>query len=243
LTQLGALADRMGYRHLSLLIVEGDRLRVGAARGFTQIPESLAIGQGIVGRVARTGTTTWARDVRADPDYLDASPGVRSEIAVPLRADGQILGVLDIEADEGTPLTERDVTLAEAVAERVSSALLLGREQQALAQRVQLLRALSEFARATNAILEPDRLAPALMEALTQIFPGDVMTLTTLDRETGKYQITAARGVAESSIGVEVPPGDGPAGRAIAAGPSSARSSCTGATTPAPCATSSAPTR
>jgi diguanylate cyclase (GGDEF)-like protein/PAS domain S-box-containing protein len=212
---LGTLADRMGYDHLSLLIVEGDRLRVGAARGFTRIPDSLAIDQGIVGRVARTGTVAWVRDVRADPDYFEASPDVRSEIAVPLRADGRIIGVLDVEATETEPLTERDMRLAEAVAERVSSALLLGREQQALAQRAQLLGALSEFARATNAILEPDRLAPVLMTALERIFPGDVMTLTTLDRETGRYRLTAGRGVAESSIGAEVALGDGPAGRAI----------------------------
>ncbi|OGO57672.1 MAG: hypothetical protein A2V85_02915 [Chloroflexi bacterium RBG_16_72_14] len=212
---VATLADGMGYHHITLLLVDGDRLRVGASRGLTGLPASLPIARGIVGRVARTGEPAWVPDVRTDPDYVAVSPDVRSEIAVPLLADGRTIGVLDLEATADAPLAERDLRLAQTVAERIASALLLGREQQALAQRAELLRALSEFARATNAILEPDRLAPALMDALTRIFPGDVMTLTTLDRDTGRYRLSAARGVARSIIGAEVRPGDGPAGRAI----------------------------
>ena len=212
---VGILADRMGYHHLSLLLVDGDRLRVGASRGLAGLPASVPLDRGVVGRVARTGEPAWVLDVRDDPDYVAASHDVRSEIAVPLRVDGRTIGVLDLEAAMNAPLTERDLRLAETVAERIASALILGREQQAQAQRAQLLAALSEFARATNGILEPDRLVPALMEALTRIFPGDVMTLTTLDRATGRFHLAAVRGVAGSSIGVEVRPGDGPAGRAI----------------------------
>ena len=212
---LGTLADQMGYEHLSLLIVERDRLRIGAARGFARVPDPIAIERGIVGRVARTGEAAWVPDVRSDPDYLEADPDVRSEIAVPLRADGRTIGVLDLEATLDAPLTERDLRLAQAVGERVATALQLGRDQQALAQRARLLAALSDFARATNAILEPERLEPALMEALTKIFPGDVMTLTTLDRGTGRYHLRSTRGLDESLIGAEVRLGDGPAGRAI----------------------------
>jgi len=213
---LGMLADHTGYQHLALLIVEGEWLRIGASRGLTNLPDSRSIAQGIVGRVALTGEAAWVHDVRTEPDYVEASPDVRSEIAVPLQANGRTIGVLDIEATADAPLTERDMRLAQTVAERIASALLLGREQQALAQRAQLLAALSEFARATNGILEPERLIPALMEALTKIFPGDVMTLTTVDRGTGRYHLTAARGVAAAILGAEVPLGDGPAGRAIA---------------------------
>jgi diguanylate cyclase (GGDEF)-like protein/PAS domain S-box-containing protein len=212
---VGILADDMGYPHLTLLLVDGDRLRVGASRGLVGLPASIPLDRGIVGRVARTGDSAWVHDVRGDPDYVEVRPDVRSEIAVPLRADGVTIGVLDLEATASAPLAERDLRLAEAVAERIASALTLGREQQAQAQRAQLLAALSEFARTTNGILEPDRLIPALMEALTRIFPGDVMTLTTLDRATGRYHLAAVRGVAGSSIGLEVRPGDGPAGRAI----------------------------
>jgi diguanylate cyclase (GGDEF)-like protein/PAS domain S-box-containing protein len=214
---LGALADHMGYRHLSLLLVEGDRVRVGAARGLGRLPDTIPIERGIVGRVARTGEAAWVRDVRLDPDYYEANPDVRNEIAVPLFAAGQTVGVLDIEGTPKAPLTDRDLHLAQMVAERIAGALLLGREQQALAERARLLAGLSEFAQATNAILQPDLLVPALMDALAGIFPGDVMTLTILDRASGRYILQAERGLNLSVVGAEVRPGDGPAGRAIEA--------------------------
>ena len=43
-------------------------------------------------------------------------------------------------------------------------------EQQALAERARLLASLHEFARATEAVLQPEQLTPALMEALTRFF-------------------------------------------------------------------------
>ncbi len=55
------------------------------------------------------------------------------------------------------------------------------------------------------------------MEALTALFPGDVMTLTTLDRETGRFLLRAERGVDGSVVGAEVELGDGPVGRALQA--------------------------
>ncbi len=212
---IGILADHMGYHHLALIIAEGDRLRIGASRGYGSIPASLGFDQGIVGRTYRSGEASWVHDVRTDPDYIAASPDVRSEIAAPLCAEGRIIGVLDIEATANAPLTERDFRLAQTVAERVAGALLLGREQRALAERARLLASLSDFGRATGAILKIDRLLPELMQALTMIFPGEIMTLTTLDRATRRYHLSAVRGIQESAIGADVVPGDGPAGRAI----------------------------
>jgi diguanylate cyclase (GGDEF)-like protein/PAS domain S-box-containing protein len=211
---LGTLADQMGYGHLTLLVAEGDRLRVGATRGYENLLDYFPSDIGIVGRVYRTGQPAFVRDVSADPDYRADSPDVRSEIAVPLRAGTQVVGVLDIESSEDA-LTEGDFRLAQTVAERVGSALLLGREQQALAERARLFAGLSEFARAADAILEPERLWPVLIDALAEVFPGDVMTLTALDRADGRYRLRAIRGVDQAVLGAEVRLGDGPAGRAI----------------------------
>ena len=175
----------------------------------------MPLDEGVIGRAYRTGRPTWVRDVSVDPDYREFGAGIRSEIAVPLRADGKTTGVLVVADEE--PLSEGDFRLAQTAAERIAGALQLGHEQQALAERVRLFAGLTEFARATNSILETERLWPALMEALAKIFPGDVMTFTAIDRATGRYVLRAARGVDESVIGLEVRPGDGPAGRAIRA--------------------------
>ena len=53
---------------------------------------------GIVGRVFRTGVAAVVDDVGDAPDYLPAVPGVRAEVCLPLRAAGQVVGVLDAES-------------------------------------------------------------------------------------------------------------------------------------------------
>lgn len=213
---LRSLSEQMGYPHLAVYLHDASGLQLGGQLGYATLPEHLETGFGVVGRALRTGEPAFVPDVRADPDYHTGDPDVTSEIAVPLHADGRTLGVLNIESTEVSPLTESDLRLAQAVADRLSSALLLGREQQALADRARLFAALNEFARAANSILQSERLWPALIEAIGEVVPADIVALTTLDRATGRYLIRSVRGLSDSAVGAEVRPGEGAAGRAIA---------------------------
>ena len=54
---------------------------------------------GVIGRTARTRETQFIRDVSTDPDFLRASYEVKSEIAVPLLKDENVLGVLNVEVE------------------------------------------------------------------------------------------------------------------------------------------------
>ena len=80
-------------------------LYIAAHRGYdpdlaSRIRIPLGGPQGIAARVAATGQKYYAADVTVDPYYFSASPGVRSELAVPLLLDGQVIGVLDVESRE-----------------------------------------------------------------------------------------------------------------------------------------------
>lgn len=60
-------------------------------------PMELRMQQGIVGRVGHTGVAEIVASTAQDPDYVvdDAERG--SEMAVPIRCDGQVIGVIDSE--------------------------------------------------------------------------------------------------------------------------------------------------
>jgi signal transduction histidine kinase/ActR/RegA family two-component response regulator len=60
-------------------------------------PIELGLGQGIVGRVGRSGVAEIIDDISQDPDYVvdDAIRG--SEMAVPIYCDKQVIGVIDSE--------------------------------------------------------------------------------------------------------------------------------------------------
>jgi diguanylate cyclase (GGDEF)-like protein/PAS domain S-box-containing protein len=214
---LGELESRMGYGFLSLYLWDAQRLRLGAQRGYAALPEHMDAGTGVIGRVYRTGTAALVADVRTDPDYVLGDGEVVSEIAVPLLGDDATLGVLNIESAQPGGLTAADLRLAGAVADRLATALLLNAEQEALRDRARLFAALSAFAGVANAILDPKRLATALVEAVGAVVPSDTIVITTLDRDDGQYRVHAVRGLSEDAVGAVIEPGDGNTGRAIVA--------------------------
>ncbi len=212
---LRQLSGQMGYAFLTLVLREGDHWRLGAQLGYPTLQPYFDPAVGVIGRVIRTGEPAFVTDVLSDPDYHADSPDARSEICVPLRAEGETLGVLDIESTESAPLSENDLRLALAVADRLASALLLGRDQLALRDRARVFAALTEFGRTVNAIHDTGQLWPALVEAVRAVVSCDVVTLTTLDRTTGQYVVRAVVGGSPSMVGSIVQPGEGAAGRAM----------------------------
>jgi len=59
--------------------------------------QRIALDQGITGRAAREKRIVYVPDVSTDPDYLGFFGETRSELAVPLLVNGDLLGVLNAE--------------------------------------------------------------------------------------------------------------------------------------------------
>lgn len=88
----------------------------------------LRSGQGIVGHVIRTAETVLAPDVRSDPRYVAGRPATRSELAVPIVSNAQVIGALNLESDRPAAFSEADAELlqffAAAAAIAIEKALL-----------------------------------------------------------------------------------------------------------------------
>jgi diguanylate cyclase (GGDEF)-like protein/PAS domain S-box-containing protein len=214
---LVTLSDRMGYPYLSLFIRRGSRFELGAAVGYDEGASALDPNEGITGRVLQTARPAFLERTEADADWRAASPDVASQIAVPLTVDGETVGVLTIESTPEMPLTPADLRLIETVAERLSVALVLGREQQALKERARLFAALNQFAQAAGAMVDEDHLSSALLDGIAEVVPHDASWLTLLDGEGGRHVIRAVRGddVDPLAVGRDAQSYDGPASRAI----------------------------
>ena len=119
------LKDSFGYTYLGIYLLEGDTLHLGAQLGYPEdmlIPE-IPVTRGVVGRTARMKETQLIRDVEADSEFLRGSYEVKSEVAVPLLKEGQVLGVLNVESNRHRPLDENDVNLLNALAGSVAIAI------------------------------------------------------------------------------------------------------------------------
>lgn len=75
--------------------------------GFTIAnPIEIAIGAGIVGAVAASGKPIVVQDTRKDPRYVVDDQSRRSELAVPIIHDGEVIGVIDSEHSKKNFYTE-----------------------------------------------------------------------------------------------------------------------------------------
>ncbi len=109
-----------------LLDPEKQVLRVAAGQGYQAVARYLEIpvGRGVTGRCVETGETQVVMDLASegdDLDYIQGIPGAISEVAVPLLADGRIIGVFNAESVERAAFGEHEVQTLELVARQVAS--------------------------------------------------------------------------------------------------------------------------
>jgi diguanylate cyclase (GGDEF)-like protein len=209
------LRDDLGYDFVSIYLGSSTRLRLVAQRGYDTVIDDFDGATGVLGRVMRTKALAFVPEVSIDPDYVSAASIVRSEISAPMLADGELLGVVNVEARASAELDRSDVETVSLVAERMASALSLAAERERLAARAELFRRLTSFAAAVNGTLDPERVNQAIVEELRDLLAADSVGLTVLDRPTGRYVIRAVAGKDQEYLGLTIEPGAGLSGRAI----------------------------
>ncbi len=87
----------------------------GAATEHVRIPVS----QGICGAAVAQNATVIVDDVNADPRYLACSLETRSEIVVPIRVRGHVVGEIDIDSHDLSAFTSEDQQFLEDCAATV----------------------------------------------------------------------------------------------------------------------------
>jgi len=209
------LRQDLGYDFVSVYLGSDRRMRLAAQRGYETWIEEFDGSSGVLGRVMRTKTVAFVPDVTADPDYLSASGSVQAEISAPLMIAGELVGVINVEAQTTEDLDQTDVDTMTLVAERLASALALARERERLASRAELFQRLTTFAATVNGTLVPERLQQEIVDGVREALIATVVALTILDRTTGRYIVKAMAGTDQAYLGIEVGHGEGLAGRAI----------------------------
>jgi signal transduction histidine kinase len=87
------------------------------------LAKSLPLEGGILGRVIQTGTPELVNNISLDPDNLPLSPDTRAELVVPLRAGGEVVGVIILESYNPSTLTQGDMEFVVRLAEHASPAI------------------------------------------------------------------------------------------------------------------------
>jgi L-methionine (R)-S-oxide reductase len=84
---------------------------VGAPTPHVRIP----VTQGICGAAVASGKTVIVDDVGSDPRYLSCSIETKSEIVVPIYAQGKVVGEIDIDSHDRAAFVDADRVFLEEV--------------------------------------------------------------------------------------------------------------------------------
>ena len=100
----GAL-DRLNWAGSYML--EGDKPVLGPFQGRPACIE-IPVGRGVCGTAVSENRTVLVRDVHAFPGHIACDCASRSEIVVPIRKDGRVVAVLDLDSPEVGRFVEDD---------------------------------------------------------------------------------------------------------------------------------------
>ena len=129
------IRERFGFYHAGIFLVEGIRqdayavLRAAtgeAGRRMLERGHRLKVGgEGIVGYVTGVGEPRVALDVGVDAAFFDNPdlPETRSEVAIPLRSRGEVIGALDVQSAEPDAFSQEDVEVLQILADQVAVAI------------------------------------------------------------------------------------------------------------------------
>src|SRR5262249_35427513 len=213
---------RVGSAGLRLLEPDGRLIAVAwAGRGAQhfQPGHAQSPGTGLGARAIASGQPVFSRDVLNDPAIafdddlrrrVDASSH-RSMLAVPLSSKARTIGVLFIADDVGREFSERDVRLAQALADQAALALDNARLHKDAEDGRRYAEELALLARTLTATLASREVYTRIVEKVPALFDGAASTLRIL-RPDGGLEAVACGGTHRQHI----PPGDVlPAGAGI----------------------------
>jgi signal transduction histidine kinase/HAMP domain-containing protein len=161
------IQEAFNYYHVGFGLIEGDELVARAGAGHLRDAYQalrLKVGQeGIGGWVAQSGKPLLVPDVSREPRYyvVPQASETRSELCVPLKAKGSVIGVLDVQSDQLDAFDESDLMVLQALANQAAVAIENAR--------------LYEQARQVAILEERQRLARDLHDSVTQNLYGVTM--------------------------------------------------------------------
>ncbi|MBZ5558516.1 MAG: GAF domain-containing protein [Acidobacteriia bacterium] len=177
-----------------LLEPKKGELTIAYSVGYPDAAKKLhvKVGRGLVGAAVAEGQPILVNDVLTDPRYVEAVPGSRAELVVPLRRKGRVIGALNLLSDTPHQFTETDETMLRQfgayVAVSIENALLIEHDREYTAT----LETLAEIAHEFAAILDLDELLTRLAQLTRRVIDYRTFGIFLLNEEMGELEMKAA---------------------------------------------------
>jgi PAS domain S-box-containing protein len=185
---LEAVHEAFGVPRSAILLVDprSAELFMTTGRGHDGLSRLPIDGPGIVAAVARTRKAVNAADVSLNEHYRETWADCRSELALPLLIDHEVVGVLDLQSDRPAAFSERDVRVLSSFAERAAHAVRQAQLYRELQSSAEETAALYECIAAVAAARDLETTLDTICNVVHEKLGWGVVVLSLVD-ETGYY--------------------------------------------------------
>lgn len=206
------ILSRFDFYHIGIFLLDNSReyavlvaSPTEAGRQMLENNHRLRVGEvGIVGRASATGEPRIALDTGTDTAFFDNPylPNTRSEMALPLKVENNIIGVLDVQSDQPEAFNEDDVAIMQVLADQLATAIERTRLLQEVEKNLRELEsAYGQFTRDNWKRITEETAAGGAgyrfdnvrLERITELpeLAGDVLASGMVVNSNGRYPGTA----------------------------------------------------
>jgi diguanylate cyclase (GGDEF)-like protein len=176
----------------------------------------LPAGQGIACAAAESRQLICVHSIAGDPRCVETVPGAKSEVAIPLLAQGRVLGVLDcLSAQEGA-FCDDSIELLRLLSAHISIALQYARLQDVERHHAAQWQAVSLLARQSTAVTNLSELLRQFCALLLRTFPVDHAAVLLVDENRLVLRAHDGRMQVRMNQDADMPLTAGLCGRALA---------------------------
>lgn len=160
------------------------------------------LGEGLVGFAALSGEEFLANDVRAEKQYrsVDSLPETLSELALPLKVEERVLGVLDVQADTLNAFHPYDILVLRALADNVAMAIDGANLYGELRRQATQLRVVAEVSKQITSFLGLRELMQEVAELISTRFYFPFVHLFTVHPTRRQIHYEAGSGARSAAL-------------------------------------------
>ena len=193
--QLIARLTRFSAFSVYLLDEKRQELRIAYAVGYPESASStmrLKLGQGVVGAAVEEGRPILVNDIRQEPRYIGPLHNMLSQLAVPMRRKGRVIGALNLLNEAEAAFTSQDEALLRQFAAHVAVAIENARLFRSERQYVDTLETLAEIGREMSSILDLDALLTRIASLTKRLIDYRTFGILLVNEETGELEMKLA---------------------------------------------------
>jgi sigma-B regulation protein RsbU (phosphoserine phosphatase) len=210
--QLIARLTRFSAFSVYLLDEQRQELHIAYAVGYPQDVVRtlrLRVGQGVVGAAVEQGRPILVNDISKEPRFMGPLRNMVSQLAVPMRQKGRVIGALNLLSDTSGAFTDQDEALLRQFAAHVAVAIENARLFRSERHYTATLETLAEIGREMSSILDLDVLLTRIASLTKRLIDYRTFGIFLLNTSTSKLEMKLAVRYGEEGTAKDVKLGEG----------------------------------